>query len=95
MRPVLDAAQIHVLIKGLPEKHILKNSPEDYVNDFVTAALEVYKPAKLKGVLQDKFLIPDACSRAPRRESQARDDRLGRVAQRFRQKRYRTERKRR
>jgi hypothetical protein len=60
MRTVLDAAHIHDLIKGLPEKHILKNSPEDYVNDFVAAALEVYKPSKLKGVLQDKFLIPDA-----------------------------------
>jgi hypothetical protein len=60
MRTVLDTAQIHELINGLPEKHILKNSPEDYVNDFVAAALEVYKPSKLEGALQDKFLIPDA-----------------------------------
>jgi peroxiredoxin len=43
--PPPDAAQIHEMIRGLSQKHILSNSPRTYVDDFVVAALEVYDPA--------------------------------------------------
>jgi hypothetical protein len=56
---MLNAAQIHGLIQGLPAIHVLKNSPQDYVDDFVMTALEVYPQSKMRKVLQDKFLIPD------------------------------------
>jgi hypothetical protein len=56
---MLNAAQIHGLIQGLPAIHVLKNSPQDYVDDFVVTALEVYPQSKVQKVLQDKFLIPD------------------------------------
>src|SRR5260370_22560296 len=56
---MLNAAQIHGLIQGLPAIHVLKYSPQDYVDDFVMTALEVYPQSKMRMVLQDKFLIPD------------------------------------
>ena len=57
--PPPDAAQIHEMIWGLSQKHILSNSPQAYVDDFVVAALEVYDPATLQKTLQHKFFIPD------------------------------------
>jgi hypothetical protein len=57
--PTPDAAQIHELIRGLSPKHILQNSPQSYVDDFVAAALEVYDPSTLQETLQAKFHIPD------------------------------------
>jgi hypothetical protein len=57
-----DAVQIHELIRGLSENHILKKSPPSYVDDFVVAALEVYDSAKLHKVLQAKFFIPNESS---------------------------------
>lgn len=57
--PAPDAAQIHEMIRGLSQKHILSNSPRTYVDDFVVAALEVYDPATLQKILQHKFFIPD------------------------------------
>jgi hypothetical protein len=56
---MLNAAQIHGLIQGLPAIHVLKNSPQDYVDDFVMAALEIYPYSKMRKVFQDKCLIPD------------------------------------
>ena len=57
--PPLDAAQIHEMVRGLSPKHILSNSPQSCVDDFVVAALEVYDPATLRKTLQHKFFIPD------------------------------------
>src|SRR5258708_2825643 len=57
--PPPDAAQIHEMIRRLSRKHILSNSPQTYVDDFVVAALEVYDPATLQKNLQHKFFIPD------------------------------------
>jgi hypothetical protein len=54
-----DVTQIHELIRGLSPNHILKNSPQNYIDDFVVAALEVYDPAKLRKILQAKFFMPD------------------------------------
>jgi hypothetical protein len=50
---------IHKLIRGLSSKHILQNSPQTYVDDFVVAALEVYDAATVQKTLQHKFFIPD------------------------------------
>jgi hypothetical protein len=47
------------MICGLSQKHILSNSPQTYVDDFVLATLEVYDPATLQKTLQRKFFIPD------------------------------------
>jgi hypothetical protein len=44
---MLNAAQIHGLIQGLPAIHFLKNSPQDYVDGFVVTALEVYPRSKV------------------------------------------------
>lgn len=57
--PTLTLAQIHGLVSGLSPKHILKRSPQSYVDDFVMAALEVYDPNTLAKTLQDKFFIPN------------------------------------
>jgi hypothetical protein len=54
-----DAAQIHKMIRGLSPKHVLSNSPQSYVDDFVVAALEVYEPAMIQKTLQHEFFIPD------------------------------------
>lgn len=54
-----NAAEIHGLIDGLSEKHVLKRSPRSYVDGFVAAALHVYAGTKLRKVLQDKFFVPD------------------------------------
>jgi hypothetical protein len=51
-KPPPDTAQIHELIYGISERHILKNSPQNYVDDFVMAVLEVYDHAKLAKILQ-------------------------------------------
>jgi hypothetical protein len=58
-KPPPDVTQIHELIRGLSPNHILKNSPQSYIDDFVVAALEVYDPAKLPKILQGKFFMPD------------------------------------
>jgi hypothetical protein len=58
-KPPPDAAQIYELIYGISERHILKNSPQNYVDDFVTAVLVVYDHAKLAKILQAKFFLPN------------------------------------
>jgi len=58
-KPPPDTAQIHELIHGLFERHILKNSPQNYIDDFVMAVLEVYDHAELAKILQAKFFLPN------------------------------------
>jgi hypothetical protein len=58
-KPPPDTAQIHELIHGLFERHILKNSPQNYIDDFVVAVLEVYDHAELAKILQAKFFLPN------------------------------------
>src|SRR5258707_7090145 len=57
--PILDSHQIHEIIRGLSPEHILRKSPQGYVDDFVKAALDVYIPDLLQKNLQHKFFIPD------------------------------------
>jgi hypothetical protein len=57
--PAPDSAQIHEMIRGLSQRHILSDSPQSYVDDFVLAAMEVYDRATLLKTLQHKFFIPD------------------------------------
>jgi len=47
------------LIDQLSVSHILKHSPEAYVDGFVEAALGVYGSEKLGKILQQKFFIAD------------------------------------
>jgi hypothetical protein len=56
---ILDAPQIHGLIRRLSPKHILRKSPQSYADDFVKAALEAYDPDTLQKTLLHKFHIPD------------------------------------
>src|SRR6266481_3578750 len=58
-KPPPDTVQIHELIHGLYERHILKNSPQNYIDDFVMAVLEVYDHAELAKILQAKFFLPN------------------------------------
>jgi hypothetical protein len=52
-----DAGRIDHLIQGLPEKHVLRQTPQAYVDGFVDAALDVYGRGQ---ILQLRFWIPEA-----------------------------------
>jgi hypothetical protein len=54
----IPESRLRELINGLSANHILKQSPEPYVNGFVEATLGVYEPENLARVLQQKFFIP-------------------------------------
>jgi len=56
--PPFTESQIRQLIDGLSVSHILKQSPDAYVQGFIEAALGVYEPEKLDEILQQKFFIP-------------------------------------
>jgi hypothetical protein len=55
----VTASKIHEFISRLSERHILKKSPQPYVDQFISAALNVYTGSKLAKALQHKFFIPD------------------------------------
>lgn len=52
-------SDIHSKISQLSNKHVLKAAPESYVAGFIAAATNVYPPAQLEKILQNKFFIPD------------------------------------
>jgi hypothetical protein len=54
-----DFERVRQLINGLPAEHILKRSLATYVDDFITAALNVYPSERLEKVLREKFFVPD------------------------------------
>lgn len=54
----ITESQLRKLIDGLSDKHVLKQSPEAYVNGFIEAALGVYQPESLAKILQQKFFVP-------------------------------------
>ncbi len=59
METPVTASKIHEFISRLSERHILKKSPQPYVDQFISAALNVYTGSKLAKALQHKFFIPD------------------------------------
>jgi hypothetical protein len=60
--PILTASNITRLISGLSERHVLSQSPQQYVDGFISAVSNVCPPAKLAKILQRKFYIPDDSS---------------------------------
>lgn len=49
-----------LIIKNLPDAHILKSAPSQYVDGFINAFVNVHPENKRAKVLQDRFFIPDA-----------------------------------
>lgn len=58
----MDRTTVLGKIATLSEKHILKRSPERYVEGFVDALIKVYPAKSLEYMLQQKFHIPDETS---------------------------------
>src|SRR5580692_2116219 len=56
------ADDILIAIGSLSEKHVLKNAPLQYRENFSKAAAQVYNGKNLVKYLQDKFFIPNDAS---------------------------------